>query len=69
MDDQDKALRFSTDVLGFMKATSFAVDDVNAEYERLRGLGVRFTQEPLRWIRHGCGGRRDRDPSPTGDER
>jgi catechol 2,3-dioxygenase-like lactoylglutathione lyase family enzyme len=25
----------------------FAVDDVNAEYERLRGLGVRFTQEPL----------------------
>ncbi|MCM6778842.1 VOC family protein [Nocardia sp. CDC159] len=27
--------------------TSFAVDDVQAEYERLRGLGVRFTQEPL----------------------
>jgi predicted enzyme related to lactoylglutathione lyase len=27
--------------------TSFAVDDVNAEYERLRALGVRFTQEPL----------------------
>ena len=26
--------------------TSFAVDDVEAEYERLRGLGVRFTQEP-----------------------
>ncbi|CAL9360636.1 hypothetical protein SUDANB145_00659 [Streptomyces sp. enrichment culture] len=25
----------------------FAVDDVTAEYERLRGLGVRFTQEPL----------------------
>ncbi|MGC2998756.1 VOC family protein [Streptomyces sp. G35A] len=25
----------------------FAVDDVKAEYERLRGLGVRFTQEPL----------------------
>jgi catechol 2,3-dioxygenase-like lactoylglutathione lyase family enzyme len=25
----------------------FAVDDVQAEYERLRGLGVRFTQEPL----------------------
>ncbi|MFF5705491.1 VOC family protein [Streptomyces sp. NPDC012794] len=25
----------------------FAVDDVEAEYERLRGLGVRFTQEPL----------------------
>jgi catechol 2,3-dioxygenase-like lactoylglutathione lyase family enzyme len=27
--------------------TSFAVADVQAEYERLRGLGVRFTQEPL----------------------
>ena len=26
--------------------TSFGVDDVQAEYERLRGLGVRFTQEP-----------------------
>ncbi|MEU6388008.1 VOC family protein [Streptomyces sp. NPDC046939] len=25
----------------------FAVDDVHAEYERLRALGVRFTQEPL----------------------
>jgi len=95
VDDQDKALRFYTDVLGFQKkhdipvggarwltvvspehpegpelllepdghpaagpfkaalaadgipATSFAVDDVQAEFERLRGLGVRFTQEPL----------------------
>ena len=27
--------------------TSFAVDDVQAEFERLRGFGVRFTQEPL----------------------
>jgi catechol 2,3-dioxygenase-like lactoylglutathione lyase family enzyme len=26
--------------------TSFGVDDVHAEYERLRGLGVRFTQAP-----------------------
>lgn len=26
--------------------TSFAVDDAKAEYERLSGLGVRFTQEP-----------------------
>jgi catechol 2,3-dioxygenase-like lactoylglutathione lyase family enzyme len=26
--------------------TSFAVDDVQREYERLRELGVRFTQEP-----------------------
>ena len=95
VDDQDKALRFYTDVLGFAKKTdaplgeyrwltvvspqdpdgtelllepsshpavkpfkealvadgipytSFAVDDVKAEYERLRGLGVRFTQEPV----------------------
>jgi Glyoxalase/Bleomycin resistance protein/Dioxygenase superfamily len=27
--------------------TSLAVDDVGAEYERLRASGVRFTQEPL----------------------
>ncbi|WP_433716535.1 VOC family protein [Nocardia sp. CA-084685] len=95
VDNQDKALRFYTDVLGFVKKTevplgearwltvvsqqepdgvelllepdghpavrpfkealvedgipftSFAVDDLYAEYERLRGLGVRFTQEPL----------------------
>src|SRR4051812_36558760 len=95
VDDQDKALRFYTHVLGFVKKTevpigdarwltvvspddldgtelvlepdghpavkpfkdalvddgipfaSFAVDDVHAEYERLRALGVTFTQEPL----------------------
>ena len=94
VDDQDKALGFYTDVLGFQKkndiplgearwltvvspdqpegpelalepgipaagqykaalvadgipATSFAVEDVQAEFQRLRGLGVRFTQEPL----------------------
>jgi catechol 2,3-dioxygenase-like lactoylglutathione lyase family enzyme len=94
VDDQDEALRFYTDVLGFVKkndiplgearwltvvspqapegpelalepgnpaagtykaalvadgipAASFAVDDVHAEFRRLRGLGVRFTQEPL----------------------
>jgi catechol 2,3-dioxygenase-like lactoylglutathione lyase family enzyme len=28
--------------------TSFSVDDVAAEYERLSGLGVRFVQEPRR---------------------
>ncbi|MBE1584435.1 VOC family protein [Nonomuraea angiospora] len=28
-------------------AASFQVPDVQAEYERLRGLGVTFTQEPL----------------------
>jgi catechol 2,3-dioxygenase-like lactoylglutathione lyase family enzyme len=95
VDDQDKALRFYTEVLGFEKKTeiplgahrwltvvspddpdgtelvlepdahpaakpfkealvsdgipftSFAVNDINAEAERLRGLGVRFTQEPV----------------------
>ena len=95
VDDQEKALRFYTEVLGFVKktevplgqdrwltvvspedpdgtelllepdghpavkpykaalvedgipATAFAVDDVTAEFDRLRGLGVRFTQEPL----------------------
>jgi len=26
--------------------TAFAVSDVQAEYERLKGLGVRFTMEP-----------------------
>ncbi|NEB82170.1 VOC family protein [Streptomyces sp. SID14478] len=96
VDDQEKALRFYTDVLGFTKkhdvplgdearwltvvspedpegtelllepsghpavgpyktalvadgipATAFAVDDVKAEFDRLLGLGVVFTQEPL----------------------
>jgi catechol 2,3-dioxygenase-like lactoylglutathione lyase family enzyme len=94
VDDQDKALRFYTEVLGFVKKTevplgehrwltvvspedpdgvelvlepdghpavrpfkealvadgipftSFAVADVQAEYDRLTGLGVTFTQEP-----------------------
>lgn len=95
VDDQDKALDFYTDVLGFEKKTeipmgehrwltvvspadpdstelvlepdahpaagpfkqalvddgipftSFAVDDLHAEYHRLKERGVRFTQEPL----------------------
>lgn len=95
VDDQDKALRFYTDVLGFAKKTevpvgehrwltvvspedpdgtelllepdvhpavkpytaalvedgipaaAFAVDDVHAEFDRLRELGVLFTQDPL----------------------
>jgi catechol 2,3-dioxygenase-like lactoylglutathione lyase family enzyme len=94
VDDQDKALRFYTEVLGFVKKTevplgqhrwltvvspeapdgvelvlepdehpaakpfkaalvadgipytSFAVADVHAEFDRLKGLGVTFTQEP-----------------------
>jgi len=28
--------------------TSFQVDDLDAEYERLKNLGVRFTSEPMR---------------------
>jgi catechol 2,3-dioxygenase-like lactoylglutathione lyase family enzyme len=95
VDDQAKALRFYTEILGFVKKedvplgdvrwltvvapsepdgvelllepgrhpavrpfkkalkadgipwTSFAVDDVQAEYERLRAAGVRFTQPPV----------------------
>ena len=95
VDDQEKALRFYTEKLGFLPKhdipmgearwltvvspdspdgvelllepdqhpaarpfkealvadgipyTSFAVGDCRAEYERLRGAGVRFTQEPL----------------------
>jgi catechol 2,3-dioxygenase-like lactoylglutathione lyase family enzyme len=95
VDDQDKALRFYTEVLGFEKKTevplgehrwltvvspeerdgielvlepdshpaakpfkaalvsdgipftSFAVGDITAEFERLRALGVRFTQDPV----------------------
>jgi catechol 2,3-dioxygenase-like lactoylglutathione lyase family enzyme len=95
VDDQDKALRFYTEVLGFVKknevplgehrwltvvspedpdgvelvlepdahpavrpfkealvadgipVTSFAVADVHAEFDRLKALGVTFTQEPL----------------------
>lgn len=95
VDDQAKALRFYTDVLGFVKKTDvptgeyrwltvvspdapdgvelllepdahpaakafkealaadgipltqFAVDDVAAEHDRLRSLGVLFTQEPV----------------------
>lgn len=94
VDDQDKALAFYTDVLGFIKKTevplgefrwltlvspgesegtelvlepdshpaakifkaalvedgipytSFGVDDLNAEYERLRSMGVHFVQPP-----------------------
>ncbi|MFF3934876.1 VOC family protein [Streptomyces phaeofaciens] len=95
VDDQEAALRFYTEVLGFVKKhdvplgedrwltvvspedpdgtelllepsghpvvkayrdglakdgiplAAFAVDDVQAEFDRLRDLGVHFTQEPL----------------------
>lgn len=98
VDDQEKAHRFYTDILGFqtkddislgedrwltvvspddptgpqlllepdshtavrpykdalvsdgIPATSFAVDDVAAENERLSALGVKFTQEPWTWV-------------------
>jgi catechol 2,3-dioxygenase-like lactoylglutathione lyase family enzyme len=94
VDDQEKAFRFYTEVLGFVKKidvpageyrwltvvspeepdgtelllepsdnpamkafkralyeqgipmVSFAVDDIQGEYERMRGLGVNFTMEP-----------------------
>jgi predicted enzyme related to lactoylglutathione lyase len=29
------------------RQSDFPIDDVDAEFQRLRGLGVRFTQEPL----------------------
>ncbi|WP_417365704.1 VOC family protein [Glutamicibacter arilaitensis] len=32
---------------GGIPAASFAVEDVQAEYERLAELGVQFTQEPM----------------------
>ncbi|GGJ92777.1 hypothetical protein GCM10011583_25230 [Streptomyces camponoticapitis] len=37
----------STLITDGIPLAQFAVDDVTAEYERLSGLGVRFTQEPL----------------------
>ena len=92
VDDQGKALKFYTEVLGFVKkneiapirwltvvspdeqdgtelllepndnpaarsyqqaifeqgisAAAFAVDDIQAEFQRMKTLGVRFTQEP-----------------------
>ena len=100
VDDQDKALEFYTEKLGFVKkrdvaagqyrwltvvspedqngtelvlepndnhaastyqqaifeqgipATSFAVSDVRAEYERLKALGVTFTTEPTEVMPH-----------------
>ncbi|MCX6599798.1 MAG: VOC family protein [Acidobacteria bacterium] len=110
VDDQDKALHFYTEVLGFVKQTevpmgeyrwltvvspegahgvellleptafppakvyqqelfdagiahaSFAVDDVPAEYERLKALGVVFRMEPtvmgpvtIALFEDGCG--------------
>jgi hypothetical protein len=67
VDDQEKALRFYTEVLGFVKKSDIPLGEarwltvvspqdpdgpelvleVNAEYGRLRDLGVRFTQKPF----------------------
>ena len=46
--DQHPAARTFKDALvaDGIPFTSFAVDGVTAEFERLRALGVRFTQEP-----------------------
>jgi len=56
--DQDRALKFYTEKLGFEVSTdqvfddrhffngSFACDDVSATYRQLKGRGVIFLQEP-----------------------
>ena len=49
VDDQDKALKFYTDVLGFAKKlTLFFVADIQTEYARLKKLGATFTMEPTK---------------------
>jgi catechol 2,3-dioxygenase-like lactoylglutathione lyase family enzyme len=46
-DEHPAARPFKAALLGDgIPFTSFAVDDVRAEFERLRSLGVNFTQEP-----------------------
>ena len=47
-DDHHEAARFKRALVeDGIPFTSFGVDDVEAEHERLTALGVRFTQEPL----------------------
>jgi predicted enzyme related to lactoylglutathione lyase len=56
VDDQEKALRFYTEVLGFAKkqaiyqqsqpAAMFFTDDVQADYERMKAQGAEFTLPP-----------------------
>lgn len=51
VDDQHKARKFYTEVLGFPKKDDVPVGEarwltVVSEYERLQALGVRFTPEP-----------------------
>ena len=46
-DDHPAAKSYKTALVADgIPAASFAVDDAQAEYERLNALGVRFTQEP-----------------------
>src|SRR6266536_393573 len=62
VDDQDKALRFYTDVLGFVKkadfqqakfqqgqpAAMFFTDDVQRDYERAKASGGEFKMPPTK---------------------
>jgi hypothetical protein len=50
--------------------TSFAVNDISAEFERLRALGVRFTQEPVEMSPgdHGRVRRHMRQPHPDAQQ-
>jgi len=61
LDDQDMALKFYTDILGFTKkldfptgkfkwvaAALFFVADIQTEYARLKKLNVTFTKEPTK---------------------
>ena len=36
----------SVSLLGILAAASFFVEDIQAEFERMKGRGVRFTMEP-----------------------
>lgn len=49
---------------GAMPPLVLAVDDCRAAYERMRGLGVEFTQEPI--DRYGAVDASFRDPSGNG---
>jgi catechol 2,3-dioxygenase-like lactoylglutathione lyase family enzyme len=47
-DDHPAAKPFKEALVGDgIPFTSFAVEDVHQQFDRLRSLGVRFTQEPL----------------------
>ena len=45
VDDRDEPYRTAVKGAG-LPCIVFSVDDIEAEYERLRGLGVHFTQGP-----------------------